>query len=127
MISERYNLLKNIADSEYGEIVEDSEIIFSYSGRQRKVRIKLVDTTFIDIWYSLEGEYSFHWEQSFKNAIYRHDNAPHKRWVFVKTFPKHCHDGEQEKVVESNLPDEPEQALREFLNIVRKNIIRSKQ
>lgn len=127
MILELYRQLKDIVDNEYSEIVEDTEIIFTYSGRARKLRIKLIDDTFIDIWYSLEGEYSFHWEQASRGMVYRHDNAPHKKWAFVKTFPKHCHNGLQDRVVESNLSDKPEQALREFLNFVRKRTIELKR
>ena len=51
MISELYNRLKNIADTEFVEIVQDSEIIFTNSGRAQKLRVKLVDGTFVDIWY----------------------------------------------------------------------------
>ncbi len=63
MILDLYRQLKEIADEEYDEVVENTEIIFSYTGRARKLRIKLIDNT----------------------------------------FPKHCHDGTQENVVESNL------------------------
>ena len=71
MILDLYRQLKEIADKEYFDIVEDSEIIFSHTGRARKFRIKLVDNTFIDIWYSLEGDYSFHWEQRSVSGITR--------------------------------------------------------
>ncbi|MEW6381178.1 MAG: DUF6516 family protein [bacterium] len=124
MILECYNKLRAIANSEYDDIIKESYIIFSYTGRARKLRLQLVDNTFIDIWYSLEGEYSFHWEQRYlRDTLYRHDNAPHKRWEYVKTFPKHCHDGSQENVTESTLSDTPEQAIREFLTIVRQRIV----
>jgi len=124
MILELYNRLRVIAEKEFSEIVEDTEIVFSHTGRARKLRITIIDNTFIDIWYSLEGEYSLHWEQfQERNAVYRHDNAPHNKWSFIKTFPKHCHDGKQDNVTESNLSDEPEKALREFLSIIRKKLI----
>jgi len=124
VISELYRQLKEIADKEFGEIVEDSEIITSYTGRSRKLRLRLIDNTYVDIWYSVDGEYSFHWEQTeIRNQIYRHDNAPHLKWSFVKTFPKHCHEGTQDNVVESELPDKPEDVLRSFLSIVRKKLI----
>jgi hypothetical protein len=124
MILECYNKLREIANSEYDDIIKESDIIFSYTGRARKLRLMLVDDTFIDIWYSTEGEYSFHWEQrNLRDTLYRHDNAPHKRWEYIKTFPKHCHDGFQENVTESNLSDIPEQAMREFLAIVRQRLI----
>lgn len=127
MILDLYKELKKIADSEYDEIVEESAIIFSYSGRARKLRIRLIDNTFIDVWFSLGGEYSFHWEETqARDTIYRHDNAPHKRWSSIKTFPKHCHDSTQTNVVESSLSDKPDEALREFMGIVRKKIIELK-
>jgi len=128
MISELYKDLKKVADSEFGDIIRESEIVLSYTGRARKLRLKLVDSTFIDICYTLEGDYSFHWEQrNVRESIYRHDNAPHKKWAYVKTFPEHCHDGLQEKVIESNLSNIPMQAIREFLVLVRKRIIEMKR
>lgn len=124
MILELYRNLKEIANNEYDDIIKESEIIFSYTGRARKLRLKIVDNTFIDVWYSREGEYSFHWEQrNLRDTVYRHDNAPHKRWCYIKTFPQHCHNGSQENVTESNLSNIPEQALREFLVVVRKKLI----
>lgn len=128
MILELYRQLKEIAERDFSEIVEDSEIIFSHTGRARKLRLRLIDTTYIDIWCSPECEYSFHWEQTdVRNTIYRHDNAPHLRWSHVKTFPKHCHDGYQESVIESHLPDKPHEAIKGFLSIVRKRLVKLKQ
>jgi hypothetical protein len=121
MISELYKQLEALATSEFGDIVEDAEMIPSYTGRVRKLRINLIDQTFVDVWYTADGEYSFHWEQSMiRNSIYRHDNAPHGKWSYISTFPRHCHDGAQDNVVESYLPPVPAAALREFLSIVRK-------
>ena len=57
-----------------------------------------------------------------RNAIYRHDNAPHKKWSKIKTFPKHCHEETEDNVTESTLPDNPETALRVFLSFIRKKI-----
>lgn len=116
-----YMELKKIASAEFSDIVMGTEIIFASTGRVRKLRITLIDETFIDVWYSAEGEYSFHWEQGgIREYVYRHDNAPHKKWNYVSTFPKHCHEGSEEKVVESKLPDDPNEALMEFLKIVRR-------
>jgi hypothetical protein len=127
MISGLYKQLEALAVSEFDDIVEDAVVITSYTGRARKLRIQLIDQTFVDIWYTAEGEYSFHWEQSMiRNSIYRHDNAPHGKWSYVPTFPRHCHDGVQDNVVESHLSPVPATALREFLSIVRKKMIASK-
>jgi len=37
-------------------------------------------------------------------------------------FPKHCHDGNQLNVIESFLPDDYENAVEEFLRMVRKRM-----
>jgi hypothetical protein len=125
MIFELYRKLEQITVVEFNDIVEDYVIILTYSGRAQKLRLKLIDKTFIDVWYSLEGEYSFHWEQrEIRGTIYRHDNAPHKKWKYIKTFPKHCHDGTQENVTESYISDIPETALKYFLSIVRKRLVK---
>ena len=40
----------------------------------------------------------------------------------MKTFPKHFHDGSEENVVGSDISDEPEEAVREFLTFVRRKL-----
>mgnify|MGYP006971705213 CR=1 FL=1 len=55
-------------------------------------------------------------------TIYRHDNAPHRRWESVKSFPRHFHDGNETNVVESTISSNPQEALREFLTFVREKI-----
>lgn len=123
MIFTLYKKLERIALSEFNDIINETFIIFAYSGRPRKLRLKLIDRTLIDIWVSFTGDYSFHWEQrDVRNTIYRHDNAPHKKWRHLQTYPKHCHDGAQDIVVESTIADNPEQGIRDFLLIVRKKL-----
>jgi hypothetical protein len=124
VISALYRKLEFIATNEFADIVYDNVIIYSYSGRARKLRLKIIDNTLIDVWYSIDGEYSFDWEQrEIRKTIYRHDNAPHKKWKRIKTYPKHCHDGKQENVLESYLSEAPEKAMREFLGIVRNRLL----
>lgn len=127
MIYALYKRLKKITDTDFYDIVTHSEIIFSYSGRARKLRINLIDETFIDVWYSTKGEYSYHWEQrGIRDAIYRHDNAPHYKWASIKTFPKHCHNKSDRDVIESDISDNPEEAIKEFMKIVREELINLK-
>jgi hypothetical protein len=38
-------------------------------------------------------------------------------WNHIKTFPKHFREGSQEKVIESRLSNEPQEALGAFLEI----------
>lgn len=51
-------------------------------------------------------------------TVYRHDNAPHRRWRSVSTFPAHFHDGSEDRVAESHLSPLPEDALRQFLSFM---------
>ncbi len=112
--------LCEVAELEFADIVVEAFI-----PDINELRIILTDGSFIDVWFSLKlpGRYSYHWERrAIDGRIYRHDNAPHKRWQSVATFPRHFHDGSEDYVVESRLSEEPEQALREFLNFARERL-----
>jgi hypothetical protein len=112
--------LKEIAEIEFNDIVEDV-IITDINA----IRIILTDGSFLDIWYSLklENRYSYHWErQQIDGKIYRHDNAPHIKWKKIKTFPKHFHEGSEDKVIESHIKADPLQALREFLLFIKQRL-----
>jgi len=91
--------LKDIAEIEFHEIVED--VILTDIN---EIRIVLKDESFIDIWFSLKlkGRYSYHWERRLIDGlIFRHDNAPHQQWKDTPTFPKHFHDGSEDIVASS--------------------------
>jgi|LGVF01.1.fsa_nt_gb hypothetical protein len=89
MISEHYKRIKRNAKLRFSDILKSAELIQGTAGRIRKLRLYLIDNTFVDIWYSSDSSYSYHWEQrNVRNAIYRHDNAPHKKWRSVSTFPQ---------------------------------------
>lgn len=112
--------LKDIAGIEFGDIVEDV-IITDIN----QMRIFLKDDSFADVWYSLKikGRYSRHWERKHLDGlIYRHDNAPHKKWQYTTTFPKHFHDGEENKVNKSDIPEIPNEGRREFLHFIRERL-----
>ena len=115
--------LGTIAEVEYADIV-----VNAWVPGLNTLRILLRDGSFVDLWYSLKlvGRYSYHWERrSLDGTLYRHDNAPHQRWETVATWPKHFHDGSENTVTESRLSDEPEVALREFLDFVRAALAQS--
>ena len=112
--------LRQIAEVEFVDIVVQAVI-----PDVNELRIILTDGSFVDVWFSLklQGRYSFHWERrAIDGKIYRHDNAPHKRWESVATFPRHFHDGSETNVSASSISEVPEQALREFLAFVRASI-----
>lgn len=115
--------LREIAEVEYPDIVVEAII-----PDINELRIILNDGSFVDIWYSLKlvDRYSYHWERrAIDGTIYRHDNAPHKRWESVKSFPRHFHDGDETKVVESHISRNPPEALRELLTFVREKMKQS--
>lgn len=112
--------LREIAEVEFADIVVEVLI-----PDVNELRIILSDGSFVDVWFSLKlsGRYSYHWERrAIDGKIYRHDNAPHKRWQSVATFPKHFHNGRETDVLESRISKVPEEALREFLTFVRDRI-----
>ncbi len=112
--------LREIAEVEFDDIVEQA-----YVPDINELRIILTDSSFVDVWFSLKlvKRYSYHWERrAIDGKIYRHDNAPHRRWQTVATFPHHFHDGSETNVIESHISVDPEIALRQFLAFVRGNM-----
>ena len=90
--------------------------------RDEKLRLHLVDGSFVDVWFSksIPGRWAYHWKRRhIDGTLYRHDNRPHERYRHLRTYPKHFHMGSDEHVVESYLSDDPEEALREFLTFIR--------
>lgn len=107
--------LRHLAEDEFFHIVLSTSIL------RNKLRVALIDGSYIDFWWSEEitGRYAYHWERSqIDGTIYRHDNIPHLPWRTVSSFPKHFHAGAQHTVIESDIPDGPEQGLRQFLQFV---------
>ena len=108
---------------EFSDIVVDAQLRFTSSGAIEKLRIFLKDESFVDVWLSTSGKYSYHWEhRHIRGLIHRHDNAPHGRWRGIKTFPKHFHDGSEENVKESLISDSPVEAVREFLGFIKSKL-----
>ncbi|MBU0734543.1 MAG: hypothetical protein KJ573_13635 [Proteobacteria bacterium] len=115
--------LRKIAEIEFSDIVKEAFI-----PDMNELRIILTDGSFLDIWFSLKlsGRYSYHWERRrISGKIFRHDNAPHKNWQSLPTFPRHFHDGSEKKAAESFISEDPATALREFLLFVRGKMIDS--
>ncbi|MBT9139397.1 MAG: hypothetical protein DDT31_01981 [Syntrophomonadaceae bacterium] len=111
--------VKRIVDTEYADIVVDSEVYHD------KLRAYILDGSVVDIWFSkkMPGRFSYHWERRrIDGKIYRHDNFPDPRWRSIATFPKHFHDGSQDRVCESQIADDPLLGVREFMDFARKTI-----
>jgi len=113
--------MREIALDGYPDIVTDATVNRKPSGTIEKLRLLLIDGTFLDVWLSLSGRYSYHWERRVVNGtIYRYDNAPHKRGK-KRVFP-HLHDGSEENVTESSLAGDPLQAFKSILAMARTKI-----
>jgi len=109
-------ILKRIIDIEYSDIVSASNIYHD------KIRLHLLDRSFVDIWFSsrIAGRFSYHWERRhIDGKIYRHDNFPDPRWKGVSTFPKHFHNGSQNQVQDSRINDNPLSGIHEFMDFLR--------
>ncbi|NPV07016.1 MAG: hypothetical protein HPY83_03505 [Anaerolineae bacterium] len=112
--------LREVAEVEFADIVDAA-----LPSGPSELRILLRDGSFIDVWFSLKliDRYAIHWERrAMDGTIYRHDNAPHRDWAHVATFPSHFHDGSEEHVVEGSISPVPETALRQFLAFARSKL-----
>ena len=114
----QYKQIERMAHSEFPDIVISSQILHKRSSASAKLRLYFKDQTYMDIWLSETGKYSYHWEQRAKRGlIHRHDNAPDHPEII--TFPKHFHNGDEQNILPSYLNDEPLDAIREFLEFAR--------
>lgn len=110
------NLLRTIAEVEFSDIVTFTSII------DDKLRVMIIDNSFIDFWWSHKSpeRFAYHWERRhIDGTIYRHDNAPHEKWRHLSSFPQHFHFKSDSNVVVSTLNPSPEIAIREFLAFAR--------
>ncbi|MCK4598799.1 hypothetical protein KAU37_03070 [Candidatus Bipolaricaulota bacterium] len=118
---EIYSKQLDLAREKFSRIVDDGKIIYTPAGLPQKLRLEIIDGSVLDVFVSSRHLYSYHWERRhLDGTIYRHDNAPHKRWRHIRTFPKHFHDGSEanEDCKESHISDHPEEALREILRFI---------
>jgi len=120
-----YNTLGRIALAEFGDIVVGVTVMALPTCDPLKLRLDIVDGSLLDVFLSVSSRYSYHWERRLTPAatVYRHDNAPHVRWREVTTFPKHFHDGAEDRVIASQISDDPREAIREFLTFVRQKLL----
>ena len=107
--------LREIAEVEFADIVVEA-----FGPGINELRIILIDGSFVDVWFSLklQGRYSFPWERrAIDGTIYRYDNAPHRRWEAVATFPRHFHSGSETNVSESYLSAVPRRLCGNFSHL----------
>ena len=111
--------LKKVAEVEFSDIVQDAFFI-TY-----KLRVILVDNSFIDVNLSrkLPDKFGFHWERrDTAGTIFRYDNFPDKNWKNISTFPYHFHRDSQDNVEPSPFPSTTIEGFRSFMEFVRSQI-----
>ncbi len=110
-----YKKLGRITLKEFSDIVVDVEY------REDRLRVHIVDGSFLDVWFSLfiEGKYAYHWERRFiDGTVYRWDNARHEKWRNIETYPHHFHEGSQDNVKPFHVAVSPENNLGKYWNIL---------
>jgi len=79
--------------------------------------VYFIDNSFLDVWLSDENDYSYHWEQrAQRGLIHRWDNAP--IIVRLNLSRHHFHNGEEIKVVKSNLFTDSKRHSEWFLGLL---------
>lgn len=117
----QYQNLIDIAMHEFDDVISSTDFIGGTLSDPNKLRLYLYDTSFMDIWLSMDGDYAYHWERRRQTGeIFRWDNAPH--YPKLSTYPDHFHKGDENSVVESHLSGTSESAFREILNFIRAHI-----
>jgi len=116
-----YSKLADIAEKEFEDIVNTTDFIGGKASAPNKLRIFFIDNSFLDVWLSKEGDYSYHWEhRAQRGLIHRWDNAPdHPE---LHTFPKHFHNGSDKDAKESELDEDYEKAIRDVLGFIRRKL-----
>jgi len=124
-ISVDYDKLARAATGEFGDVVFQARVLRLPTGDPLKLRLDIVDQSVLDVWLSASGRYSYHWERRHtdKGDFYRFDNAPHKRWRPLTSFPHHFHNSTEGVAVDSDISLDPEEALRQVLTFVRKKLL----
>ena len=116
-----YDNLGKITESEFRDIITKTELLHKKSRGTSKLRITILDGSYLDVWLSPTGKYSYHWEQrAQRGRIDRFDNAPDH--PHLKSFPHHRHSGDEKTVEESPLPEDPASALRFVLLFIRERL-----
>lgn len=111
-----YSQLSQIAIRDFSDIVKGTKIV---EGKQRVI---LIDHSYVDIWLSVKkkGIYAYHRERKdIDGTIYRYNNLPDKEARKIGTYPHHFHSKTEKNILESNLSNEPCEAIITILKFAR--------
>jgi hypothetical protein len=120
-----YDAIRSLALKSYRAYIRDASILRGRrSAGSGKLRLLLKDGSFMDIFFSGSGKYSFHWERrKLDGMIYRFDNAPHHPKVGLQ----HLHEGAEDRIVPYTLLDDPIKAFQQVMEFVKKRLQKNKR
>ncbi len=111
---QRYQNLITLARHEFPHLIQSAKLIDGTFTAPRKMRITLLDHSFLDVWLSFDGDYAYHWEHRAQDGgLHRWDNAPH--FPQIASYPHHCHEGSESNVIESHIPQENAEAVLRYI------------
>jgi len=111
--------IKRVAEIEFSDIVKTT------SQSDFKLRVILINNSFVDVYLSqkLPDRFGFHWEcMDESKTFYRYDNFPDKNWQSVASFPYHFHSGSQDSVKTSPFPLAPIDGFRAFMEFIKQKL-----
>ena len=117
MRSEKVSLrsLAELARSEFPSLLKEGPVLLP-----DRLRLLLVDGSFLDVRYPALNKYSFQWQA--KNRFVRINTAEHH--PNLPTFPRHIHLDERTVAADTltKLENSPEENLRSVLSWVRSEL-----
>lgn len=85
-ISAFYGNQLKLAREEFAHLIVAGEMLRPAGGLPQKLRLTVIDGSVIDVFLSLSGRYSYHWERRFiDGTVYRHET-------------RHTNDGDTSKL-----------------------------
>lgn len=115
-----YEAIRSLALKSYHRYIRDALLIRDRrSAASGKLRLLFKDNSFMDIFLSESGKYSFHWERrKLDGKLYRFDNAPHHPHIGMQ----HLHEGSEERIVSYPLKSDPVEAFKQVMAFVEKRL-----
>jgi hypothetical protein len=110
----RYLAFLKIATDEFSDVIANAEL------HADRVRLILIDGSWIEVRYPVADKFSFHWQRQ-DGTIYRIDTAPHHKGL--RSFPRHIHFGSEDTVIEDDVLAAnvaPEENFRKFMAWVKR-------
>lgn len=108
--------LEGIARDRAADLLAD---IVQMDGR---LRLVFHDTSFCDVHVAetMANRFSFHWERRhLDGTIYRYDTFPDRAARRFRSYPRHFHDGTQERIVAPPFRAGTLRGFTDFLDFIR--------